>query len=95
MKLMRRSNGFITMHASLASGQVNVCVIPEMSILDLISLAIFTDILCTLANYRNYSCYIIVWLNGMYYEFLFTLDGPNGVLLHLEHLIRIKGAAVV
>ena len=25
----------------------------------------------------------------------FILDGPNGVLSHLEHLIRAKGAAVV
>lgn len=25
----------------------------------------------------------------------FTLNGPNGVLSHLEHLIRTKGAAVM
>lgn len=56
VKLMGRSSGFIAMHASLASGQVDVCLIPEVP---------------------------------------FTLDGPNGVLSHLEHLIRTKGAAVV
>ncbi|GAB4831645.1 ATP-dependent 6-phosphofructokinase 5, chloroplastic [Ancistrocladus abbreviatus] len=56
VKLMGRSSGFIAMHASLASGQVDVCLIPEVP---------------------------------------FTLDGPNGVLQHLEHLIRTKGAAVV
>ncbi|KNA06576.1 hypothetical protein SOVF_179750, partial [Spinacia oleracea] len=56
VKLMGRSSGFIAMHASLASGQVDICLIPEVP---------------------------------------FTLDGPNGVLSHLEHLIRTKGAAVV
>ncbi|KAK9698364.1 hypothetical protein RND81_08G099100 [Saponaria officinalis] len=56
VKLMGRSSGFIAMHASLASGQVDVCLIPEVP---------------------------------------FTLDGPSGVLQHLEHLIRTKGAAVV
>ncbi|KAJ8429902.1 hypothetical protein Cgig2_008787 [Carnegiea gigantea] len=56
VKLMGRSSGFIAMHASLASGQVDVCLIPEVP---------------------------------------FTLHGPNGVLQHLEHLIRTKGAAVV
>ncbi|XP_057521028.1 ATP-dependent 6-phosphofructokinase 5, chloroplastic-like [Amaranthus tricolor] len=56
VKLMGRSSGFIAMHASLASGQVDVCLIPEVP---------------------------------------FILDGPNGVLSHLEHLIRAKGAAVV
>lgn len=56
VKLMGRSSGFIAMHASLASGQVDVCLIPEVP---------------------------------------FTLDGPNGVLQHLEHLIRTKGAAMV
>lgn len=56
VKLMGRSSGFIAMHASLASGQVDVCLIPEVP---------------------------------------FTLQGPNGVLQHLEHLIRTKGAAMV
>lgn len=56
VKLMGRSSGFIAMYASLASGQVDVCLIPEVP---------------------------------------FTLDGPNGVLPHLENLIRTKGAAVV
>ncbi|KAL2898587.1 ATP-dependent 6-phosphofructokinase 5 chloroplastic [Bienertia sinuspersici] len=56
VKLMGRSSGFIAMHASLASGQIDVCLIPEVP---------------------------------------FTLDGPNGVLSHLEHLIWTKGAAVV
>ncbi|KAL8144521.1 hypothetical protein V2J09_017553 [Rumex salicifolius] len=56
VKLMGRSSGFIAMYASLASGQVDVCLIPEVP---------------------------------------FTLDGPKGVLQHLENLIRTKGAAVV
>ncbi|CAL4916595.1 unnamed protein product [Urochloa decumbens] len=56
VKLMGRSSGFITMHASLSSGQVDICLIPEVP---------------------------------------FTLDGPNGVLQHLEHLIETKGFALV
>lgn len=30
MKLMGRSSGFITMQASLASGQIDICLIPEV-----------------------------------------------------------------
>uniref|UniRef100_A0A5B7CCD3 ATP-dependent 6-phosphofructokinase n=1 Tax=Davidia involucrata TaxID=16924 RepID=A0A5B7CCD3_DAVIN len=56
VKLMGRSSGFIAMHASLASGQIDVCLIPEVP---------------------------------------FSLDGPYGVLQHLEHLIQTKGSAVV
>ncbi|OEL28371.1 ATP-dependent 6-phosphofructokinase 5, chloroplastic [Dichanthelium oligosanthes] len=56
VKLMGRSSGFITMHASLSSGQVDICLIPEVP---------------------------------------FTLDGLNGVLRHLEHLIETKGFALV
>lgn len=38
VKLMGRQSGFIAMHASLASGQVDVCLIPEVtSILEFIS----------------------------------------------------------
>ncbi|XP_010257275.1 PREDICTED: ATP-dependent 6-phosphofructokinase 5, chloroplastic-like [Nelumbo nucifera] len=56
VKLMGRSSGFIAMHASLSSGQIDVCLIPEIP---------------------------------------FNLDGPYGVLRHLEHLIQTKGSAVV
>ncbi|XP_072980792.1 ATP-dependent 6-phosphofructokinase 5, chloroplastic-like [Typha angustifolia] len=56
VKLMGRSSGFIAMHASLSSGQIDVCLIPEVP---------------------------------------FTLEGPNGVLRHLEHLIETKGSAMV
>uniref|UniRef100_A0A0D9XJI5 Phosphofructokinase domain-containing protein n=1 Tax=Leersia perrieri TaxID=77586 RepID=A0A0D9XJI5_9ORYZ len=56
IELMGRSSGFITMHASLSSGQVDICLIPEVP---------------------------------------FTLDGPNGVLQHLEHLIETKGFALI
>ncbi|KAF6154637.1 hypothetical protein GIB67_000521 [Kingdonia uniflora] len=56
VKLMGRSSGFIAMHASLSSGQIDVCLIPEVH---------------------------------------FNLDGSYGVLRHLEHLIQIKGYAVV
>ncbi|XP_006661761.1 ATP-dependent 6-phosphofructokinase 5, chloroplastic-like [Oryza brachyantha] len=56
VKLMGRSSGFITMHASLSSGQVDICLIPEVP---------------------------------------FTLDGPHGVLQHLEHLIETQGFALI
>ncbi|KAJ3677362.1 hypothetical protein LUZ60_003086 [Juncus effusus] len=56
VKLMGRSSGFITMHASLSSGQIDVCLIPEVP---------------------------------------FTLDGPKGLLQHLERLIKDKGFAMI
>ncbi|KAJ4820283.1 ATP-dependent 6-phosphofructokinase [Rhynchospora pubera] len=56
VKLMGRTSGFIAMHASLSSGQIDICLIPEVS---------------------------------------FNLDGPNGVLAHLEHLIETKGFAMI
>ncbi|XP_058096517.1 ATP-dependent 6-phosphofructokinase 5, chloroplastic-like [Magnolia sinica] len=56
VKLMGRSSGFIAMHASLSSGQIDVCLIPEVP---------------------------------------FNLEGPYGVLRHLEHLIQTKGSAVI
>ncbi|PIA62657.1 hypothetical protein AQUCO_00200579v1 [Aquilegia coerulea] len=56
VKLMGRSSGFIAMHASLSSGQIDVCLIPEVP---------------------------------------FNLEGPYGVLKHLEQLIQTKGSAVV
>lgn len=56
VKLMGRSSGFIAMHASLSSGQIDVCLIPEVP---------------------------------------FNLEGPYGLLRHLEHLIQTKGSAVV
>lgn len=34
VKLMGRDSGFIAMHASLASGQIDICLIPEVFILD-------------------------------------------------------------
>ncbi|KAG6520417.1 hypothetical protein ZIOFF_017472 [Zingiber officinale] len=56
VKLMGRSSGFIAMHASLSSGQIDICLIPEVP---------------------------------------FKLEGSNGVLQHLEHLIKTKGNAVI
>ncbi|KAH9321569.1 hypothetical protein KI387_016208, partial [Taxus chinensis] len=56
VKLMGRHSGFIAMHASLASGQIDICLIPEVP---------------------------------------FRLDGPNGVLQHLQHLLVSKGSAVI
>ncbi|XP_042445214.1 ATP-dependent 6-phosphofructokinase 5, chloroplastic-like isoform X2 [Zingiber officinale] len=56
VKLMGRSSGFIAMHASLSSGQIDICLIPEVP---------------------------------------FKLEGPNGVLKHLEYLIKTKGNAVI
>ncbi|KAL6009255.1 ATP-dependent 6-phosphofructokinase 5, chloroplastic [Asimina triloba] len=56
VKLMGRSSGFIAMHASLSSGQTNICLIPEVP---------------------------------------FKLDGPYGILRHLEHLLRTEGSALI
>jgi len=56
VKLMGRQSGFIAMHASLASGQVDVCLIPEVN---------------------------------------FTLDGPEGMLQHIQYLLETKGRAVI
>ncbi|EFJ24906.1 hypothetical protein SELMODRAFT_100675 [Selaginella moellendorffii] len=56
VKLMGRQSGFIAQYASLASGHVNACLIPEVP---------------------------------------FTLHGPNGLLVYLEHLIHTQGSAVV
>ncbi|XP_042498974.1 ATP-dependent 6-phosphofructokinase 5, chloroplastic-like [Macadamia integrifolia] len=56
VKLMGRSSGFIAMHASLSSGQTDICLIPEVP---------------------------------------FKLEGPYGVLQHLENLIKTKGSAVI
>lgn len=33
VKLMGRSSGYIAMHASLASGQIDICLIPEVTLL--------------------------------------------------------------
>ena len=56
VKLMGRQSGFIAMHASLASGQTDICLIPEVG---------------------------------------FAVDGPNGVLQHLEYLVQRKGHALI
>uniref|UniRef100_A0A0D6R285 ATP-dependent 6-phosphofructokinase n=1 Tax=Araucaria cunninghamii TaxID=56994 RepID=A0A0D6R285_ARACU len=56
VKLMGRSSGFIAMHASLASGQIDICLIPEIP---------------------------------------FNLEGPDGVLQHLQNLLGSKGSAVI
>ncbi|RVW82611.1 ATP-dependent 6-phosphofructokinase 5, chloroplastic [Vitis vinifera] len=52
VKLMGRSSGFIAMHASLSSGQIDI------------------------------------WLQ---FQVPFQIEGPYGVLRHLEHLIETKG----
>eukprot|EP00271_Cylindrocystis_brebissonii_P011493 TRINITY_DN2932_c0_g1_i3.p1 TRINITY_DN2932_c0_g1~~TRINITY_DN2932_c0_g1_i3.p1 ORF type:complete len:642 (-),score=84.60 TRINITY_DN2932_c0_g1_i3:31-1794(-) len=56
VKLMGRQSGFIAMHASFASGQVDVCLIPEVP---------------------------------------FALEGPTGVLQHIEYLLERKGHAMI
>lgn len=56
MKLMGRQSGFIATYASIASGEVDLCLIPEVP---------------------------------------FVMDGPNGVLAHVEYLLEAKGHAIV
>lgn len=56
VKLMGREAGFIAAHASIASHEVNVCLVPEVR---------------------------------------FRLDGPTGLLAHLERRLAERGHAVV
>lgn len=68
MKLMGRSSGFIAMHASLASGQVDVCLIPEVNILDLISVLQFLltpSVLLLITRVIHLLTCCVVKLNGI------------------------------
>ena len=56
VKLMGRQSGFIAMYASIASGEVDVALIPEVP---------------------------------------FAMDGPNGVVAHLDYLLKTQGHAIV
>ncbi|KAK4532244.1 hypothetical protein CCYA_CCYA11G3101 [Cyanidiococcus yangmingshanensis] len=56
VRLMGRNSGNISMLATLAAGDVDVCLIPEID---------------------------------------FDLDGPHGLLIHLENLLKQKGYCVV
>jgi 6-phosphofructokinase 1 len=56
VRLMGRNSGYISMLATLASGDVDVCLIPEID---------------------------------------FDLDGPQGLLIHIEHLLRQKKYCVI
>ena len=56
VKLMGRQSGFIAMYASIASGEVDVSLIPEVP---------------------------------------FAMDGPNGVVEHIDYLLKAQGHAIV
>lgn len=56
VKLMGRQSGFIAMYASIASGEVDLCLIPEVK---------------------------------------FAVDGPNGVLAHVDYLLETQGHAII
>ena len=56
VKLMGRHAGFIAAHATLASGEVDLCLVPEVPI---------------------------------------ELEGPYGVLPHIERVLKAKGKAVI
>lgn len=40
---MGRSSGFIAMHASLASGQIDICLIPEVVMLNFFMKTLFCE----------------------------------------------------
>ena len=82
---MGRSTGFIAMHASLSSGQIDVCLIPEV---------------CNCKHYAegalNLSLLHIYWhKRTIWLKVSFTLDGERGVLAHVEHLLKTKGFCVI
>jgi hypothetical protein len=70
VKLMGRQSGFIAMHASLASGQVDVCLIPEVSSLQHI-LILFHEH-CGNLHSQPYP----IHLSGDYPQFSHPLQGP-------------------
>ena len=78
---MGRSSGFIAMHASLASGQIDICLIPEV-----LPRIFIQFCLCSLVIDSVYICTSKV---------PFNLHGPHGVLRHLKYLLETKGSAVV
>lgn len=85
MKLMGRSSGFIAMQASLASGQIDICLIPEVC-----SLPYIYWILCN--AFLEFLSKIISYFIS---QVPFNLHGPHGVLRHLKYLLETKGSAVV
>lgn len=79
---MGRNSGFIAMHAALASGQIDICLIPEVS--DCNTNLTYMFIL-------SYTDTINIWT----LKVPFSLHGPHGVLRHLKYLIDTKGSVVV
>ena len=78
---MGRNSGFIAMQASLASGQVDICLIPEV-------------LLCYYLKFQNMIDELAL-RDPMHLKVPFNLHGPNGVLKHLKYLIETKGSAVI
>lgn len=80
---MGRNSGYIAMQASLASGQIDICLIPEV---------LFSY------NSMNINYGSIFALSLCFYcinQVPFNLHGPQGVLNHLKYLLESKGSAVV
>lgn len=70
------------MHAALASGQIDICLIPEVYECNTVWAYIF------LLSY-TYT------INVCTLKVPSSLHGPHGVLRHLKYLIDTKGSAVV
>ena len=118
VKLMGREAGFIAAHAALASGDVDLCLIPEVPPRRITRAcccdgAVFVcncGRMCfVLLHIRGRACVhrgssvfvVLVWtcpsigcwtLAG---QIPVVLDGPSGVLDHLQRTISTKGSAVV
>ena len=80
---MGRDSGFIAMHATLASGQIDICLIPEVYMIKIGQNTLSLSYWYTDAS----SCC------GS--KVPFNLHGPRGVLSYLKYLIETKGSAVV
>lgn len=82
---MGRNSGFIAMQASLASGQVDICLIPEV--------LLFFIFCYTFSFFKNMVAEFFLFF--FFQKVPFNIHGPNGVLKHLKYLIETKGSAVI
>lgn len=88
---MGRSSGFIAMHASLASGQIDICLIPEVLHCNFILSEVLRLYFNCILIFQPDTDIINIWTTKV----PFQIHGPHGILHHLKYLIETKGSAVV
>lgn len=81
------------MHASLASGQIDICLIPEV-------LQPHFNFIIGEVLRLYYNCISVFQPNTDIIDICITkvpfqIHGPHGILHHLKYLIETKGSAVV